>query len=984
MAWRVRSHMPKNSKDFILVAEHIYRNRSKNKNKSADSSVDQTQQEDLKSSDKTMDKFCNLSPVECCKVLNKKLRIISNLRERNRISEQQRLVSEVKIEYGGIRKIAQLSGCRKNYVAWICSKPEFKLHKATLMKEKRKQEFMQFIEMESVSFVSPCRKYADKKFLLSTLDETYQLYEKHEEFHRNGKIAKSTMKSYRPDSVKLARQIPLNQCLCEVCENITLLIDQLIQIGIKELPRNKYDAVAKTYCEGTTTQHGTQHSFANIKCIYRNCEHCGVNIIREKIEAANESLLLTNPTVKYDQWHDVIDSNVPRIVTMKCSLREALDRFYRQLDLISDHLFRARWNRNLLTYLKKNIMPGQIVQVQDFAMNFRNFYQNEIQLAYWGGTQTTIHATVNFMLCPVTGCKEVFVVTVVHISADLQHDSFLARACQRMNTEYLASIGINMDIVIQFTDNCKAQYKSKRPFAEIARNSTPIIRCYFGEKHGKSHADALFGRLKKWMMDNIKSGHFVVRDAKEFYNCCKAEYETKDMHPCRSKHRRVVFQYVSPSDISRHYDCNVNTVKGTLKFFSVRNTSQPLELLSREIPCVCPPCIGNNGICLNNSFTDAWKLEKLEPIRGENVRKHQKRKRVETAEVQYEALQNSSDDMAEIPCVGLNNDDTVIASRETNIHENENLPESGGMNSNSDALNTEDVALASGRDKTVENIADLLCAAEKQSSEVAMSIDNLLVHRKINPCVEWQSMPLKEYWCKMVHSLAACTDFLELCELVTLVTSYGLPPLEKRVNVGYSSSRYRVDEVAEACMPVDVNNRIPIETLGDGNCLCRALSTAYFGHQKAHLEIRARIAIEAVTNRLSYMSDEYLSRGSVNQYKRQTLPEIYTMYSRYYQPGQALTRNTVESFYCTEAHSIANVGSYLGLWQLAQASNVFNIPVRSVYPNVGTIFKDFNRYFFPIASTSNDTENALHIMWTPVIPGTSPNHFVPLLTSKSK
>ena len=72
-------------------------------------------------------------------------------------------------------------------------------------------------------------------------------------------------------------------------------------------------------------------------------------------------------------------------------------------------------------------------------MNFRNWYQDEVQSAYYNGTQTTIHGTVNFFRCPNTkdGCREVVTLALVHISADLKHDSFLS--CVAMNLTFKTS-----------------------------------------------------------------------------------------------------------------------------------------------------------------------------------------------------------------------------------------------------------------------------------------------------------------------------------------------------------------------------------------------------------------------------------------------------------------------------------------------------------------------------------------------------------------
>ena len=129
----------------------------------------------------------------------------------------------------------------------------------------------------------------------------------------------------------------------------------------------------------------------------------------------------------------------------------------------------------------------------DFAMYFKNMYQDEIQSAYWSGTQTAIHVIINYFLCPVEGCNETVTLVLAQITDDLQHDSFVARAGHDAAFTYLAQLNIPMDFVFQFCDNCSTQYKSRRPFAEMARSSVNIIRTYFGEKHRKSHCDGFFG-----------------------------------------------------------------------------------------------------------------------------------------------------------------------------------------------------------------------------------------------------------------------------------------------------------------------------------------------------------------------------------------------------------------------------------------------------------------------------------------------------------
>ena len=148
-----------------------------------------------------------------------------------------------------------------------------------------------------------------------------------------------------------------------------------------------------------------------------------------------------------------------------------------------------------IDYAHKNLVNGYVVQIFDFAMNFQNIYQDEVQSAYYESSQTAIHAVINYYLCQNEGCRETVTLIVAQITDDIGHDSFVVRAAHDATFTYLSQIGVPLDIILQFLDNCSGQYKSRRPFAELARHPLNIIRVYFGERHRKGQCDGFFGRL---------------------------------------------------------------------------------------------------------------------------------------------------------------------------------------------------------------------------------------------------------------------------------------------------------------------------------------------------------------------------------------------------------------------------------------------------------------------------------------------------------
>ena len=173
---------------------------------------------------------------------------------------------------------------------------------------------------------------------------------------------------------------------------------------------------------------------------------------------------------------------------------------------------------------------------------------------------------------------------------------------------YLVNAGVPLKLVIQFCDNCAAQYKSRRPFVEISQCALDLIRVYFGEKHGKSHADTLFGRIKARMSFKIKSRQFVIKSAYYFYKFCREQYQMQILQgPC-CQHYRVEFKFVCPCDVKRHQDSELDqAVEHMHQIYSVRNTPEALKLKVRSVPCLCPPCLAHDGAqCLNYMHTDPW------------------------------------------------------------------------------------------------------------------------------------------------------------------------------------------------------------------------------------------------------------------------------------------------------------------------------------------------------------------------------------------
>ena len=622
-------------------------------------------------------------------------------------------------------------------------------------------------------------------------------------------------------------------------------------------------------------------------------------------------------------------------------------------------------------------------------MNFRNIYQDKVQSAYWDGTQTAIHAIINYFLCPVQGCNENVTLVIAQITDDHLHDSFVARAGHDAAFKYLAQLNVPMDLIIQFCDNCSSQYKSRRPFVEMARCALNIMRIYFGEKHGKSQCDGFFGCLKSWMTYKIKSRQVVITNATDFFRYCRQEYETQAAPEGTCQHYRVIFQYLRPSDIRRHQDCDLDKcVPGTLGIYSVRNTPHPLKLQIRTVPCLCKQCISGNGEnCDNSEFTDPWREVDLIPVKGESTQKRQKRKhpkdtvrpRVGAVSANTNGEDNEPEENIENPLADEELPDVVIEGQDDSQYID--LTEENHTAMNEDLFI--DLTEADGTDDAAAEIVHVNVEEEEVIIEKKSDKNKQSIHTE-----EDDTVPEQIFWESVLASIERCTNPSEMLAVVNTIQGQIEPIRERKSDIYFNCALDYIHATAKSLIPPDLNMDLdPIWIPGDGNCFTRSVGKGYSGTEDMHVELRARIVIKGILNKSHYLDSECMNRGANSARLCENLPEVYSKYSDYYVNGQRITENTVDYIYTQEIHECSRLGSFMGLWQFAQAATVLNTPIQSVFPECGDplMRQDFNRTFFPLNYNPKSQVEPIRLLWTSTHKESCElNHFVPLLPKRNK
>ena len=84
----------------------------------------------------------------------------------------------------------------------------------------------------------------------------------------------------------------------------------------------------------------------------------------------------------------------------------------------------------------------------------------------------------------------------------------------------LQNNGVPICKIIEFTDQAPSQYKNKTAFHYLTKRKTPVLKMFFGVRHGKSSCDACTGRVKQGVTRLVKTETAVVNSAKTFYDTC--------------------------------------------------------------------------------------------------------------------------------------------------------------------------------------------------------------------------------------------------------------------------------------------------------------------------------------------------------------------------------------------------------------------------------------------------------------------------------
>ena len=593
--YRLRKKIPSTPLKFKVVVQNVLKVgfSSPRKEKILKSSLGQLQSK-VRSAES---EECKRNPILRLKAL----------KDQNRNKDQADLVQQFVLHFGSLRKAAEHYGIRWATFLDMCRPKKQRLLPRQLLAKQNSDTIEEFFNLYDVSTSMPTSKHANKRFMMRTLEDSYPIYVKWCRENKKKPMSSRTFARCRPGNVRCIANTPDAECLCEKCRNFTLLKVVLLRCKVVGIKKSTLEAVKETICPVEATDVHVDPDLGYLHCIRRKCQKCGTQKYLDRLLDLNPSLEGDNEVVEWRRWDNVIVGKRKKmdIVFMHGTKLELLNLYIEDLKAMAEHQFHRFWQYGQFRMIQTNLPSDVLLQVMDFGQNYLNKYQNEPQSVHWHHQQTTLHPIVNYYQTEDGLVTEEH----MHISCDINHDKFAVEQFQKKTLNYFKSSHFTPKMIIQFCDNCSAQYKSKGPFHLLSLSNIPVIRCYFGARHGKGPADGAIGRAKRALVVAVKSG-VILRNALEVHEFLVSHYQK--MAEKRKECKRFLQKSFYSAEINRQGRMSVATISGTQKFHSIRSTGNKGVIQSRSVTCLCRSCLHiEDTQCPNSHYVAEWRSFKV-------------------------------------------------------------------------------------------------------------------------------------------------------------------------------------------------------------------------------------------------------------------------------------------------------------------------------------------------------------------------------------
>ena len=138
---------------------------------------------------------------------------------------------------------------------------------------------------------------------------------------------------------------------------------------MRGIPSDVGDAIDNILCD-------YEGYFPDIMCVLCTCQKCGTEKYKKYLEGVNAAKF-DDKTKRFliKQWFTKTVTKGRSTQSflswkfVRCNYEELVDMLMDDMQTMAEHTFMASWNYVQYKQAKKNILPGDIIMVLDFAQN---------------------------------------------------------------------------------------------------------------------------------------------------------------------------------------------------------------------------------------------------------------------------------------------------------------------------------------------------------------------------------------------------------------------------------------------------------------------------------------------------------------------------------------------------------------------------------------------------------------------------------------
>ena len=378
-------------------------------------------------------------------------------------------------------------------------------------------------------------------------------------------------------------------CLCEICENSSLLAKGLNKLKRKlktRLPTNPHDLVETFSCDSDEAA-----------CMLEKCSWCQSSKIIDQLISGDEDVdedssepdspvCDSDPeggNVVFYRWQTV-DKKITKS-KIEVSFKDAIEMLKDELVVLKEHIHIKRRQVSAYQDMKASLDTNDLMVQVDFAEIYKNDQQDAIQSAYFGNQCFSI-----FMACCYVNVEGIIKnQNVVILTERSEHDRLASMSClQKVIEEIELKNGKTYENLYVWSDGMGAQFRSRFVFQILACaifQEKYLVLCYNERHHGKGPMDGVCGTVENVIFRKVKSGKVVIyspeefaEDVKKFVPAIHAVYlpESENMiKPVGIESARKIKDTLKIHKFERKVDPNGNKY---INFYKIADDEEPFHV----------------------------------------------------------------------------------------------------------------------------------------------------------------------------------------------------------------------------------------------------------------------------------------------------------------------------------------------------------------------------------------------------------------------